>query len=232
MKTNTTLILSFLLVLITFFAATSPTGEFSRNLLHGELSEGGIQTPAPYYVRTTTISSVGPFFGQPSRMKEYLHNDLPDTVGDLNGDESITVDDCRALGRLNAHRKQRSTTRIAHRFNTDLSKYYDERGDWNQDGIISEQDIRLCYAYLAESSETLRSTYAQQQNCGEIGDSTCMNEFLYRCMADQVATRDYSGKPVYSWVQEQKPDRRARCISRASGAFYSFMSPQKTLYEA
>ena len=234
MKQNLVLMLTFLILLVGFFASTTTyTGSFLRESITSRYT-GSIEDPDVYRIRSGgLISRYGALsYASESRIRKIVEN-TPDfwdnNKGDVDYDGDRDVNDCRTIALKYSTLAHHNSPRIQNRFNQPQVSF-DPRMDFNEDSVLTYADQRICYVLLARNQDSERANQVGRWNCAQIGDTTCIQNRVHHCMLDSE-----SGLP--NWVIE-KPTRdvdlaHITCLPPKNDepARYRASKPTTTLYK-
>tara|TARA_Y100000310_G_scaffold1020_1_gene1424 strand:+ start:20968 stop:21648 length:681 start_codon:yes stop_codon:yes gene_type:complete len=194
MKQNLTLMLTFLLLLVGFFASTTYTGAFLRESITSR-HIGGIENPDIYRAKAGGQLTKFPSFGIASESRK---RDIMNTPGFWDGRLKPDVGFCRDL-ELKFATLQKYSVRvfIKNRFNKPQATFPTSM-DINQDGVLTYADVLGCRASLGRNQDSERENQVQRWDCLQEGDSTCKLNRVHYCMPDPE-----SG--FLNWVRQDLP---------------------------
>ncbi|MEK6903088.1 MAG: dockerin type I domain-containing protein [Nanoarchaeota archaeon] len=218
------LMLTLLLLLVSFFSSATITGSFWRESATGEKhiknSEEGIS-----FARTNFLSPNRFFFGSGSRQVHTVNrlNLFANGKGDVDGDGIVNKNDCYELQlRLGRISRYTNSQRIPLQFNQPQT-LFDETSDITDDGVVDSLDVDVLCRSIRGIQDTSDVNRVSQLDCTKEGITACMaaedGVRLFICLPDPDCSDTFKSVSTcpLTWVKQQVPKdldpRHLNCIS-------------------
>lgn len=201
MRNNLIIMLTFLILLISFFSSTTITGDFQLEMMTGEVRYHESGGEGLSRIKTSTMPIIPVLTTSKAIRYYFAENPLGEGKGDLNGDGKLDPVDCRLIQLVYGRRLHYQSARRGV-LGVPEEDYYADAGDINGDGVITYRDVWYLCTLTKEGDiglhRSIRGANVAARQCSEDqeGRTLCRYGDLYICtdkMWIKLQTGDQDG---------------------------------------